>query len=113
MCVCVCIRSGLLAIITAYIKAICVVVDTERGRRRIYTRYIHTCSISSGWSDASVVILRSQNPVQDLLLLFTEIDVLLLVALHPPLAQPASKRKIMLIMTQEEQLSVCHFSILL
>lgn len=58
--------------------------------------YIHTCSISPGWSDASVVILRSQNPVQDLLLLFTEIDVLLLVALHPPhLAQPASKRKIM------------------
>jgi hypothetical protein len=50
-----------------------------------------------------------------LLLLFTEIDVLLLllVALHPPhLAQPASKRKIMLIMTREELLSACHFTIL-
>ncbi len=100
MCVCILVRSGLLPIITAYIKAICVVVDTERGRRIYEIDLVHTCSISSGWSDASVVILRPQNPVQDLLLLLTKVDVLLLllVALHP-LAQPASIQKIMLIMT--------------
>ena len=53
---------------------------------------IITCSISSGWSDTSVVILRPQNPVQNLFLFLPEVDVLLLlllVALHS-LAQPVT-----------------------